>query len=95
MAQMIPMTRFYTDRSKIFDHFKEHFKSFEEFSRLNAMNESVGAEKYSKIWFVPGTLFAASPHQLKDAVAVCTLVLGPTKILGTRSSMLFHFNYKE
>lgn len=93
MAQMIPRTRFYTDRTKIFDHFKEHFESFEEFSRLNAMSEYVGAEKYSDV--CAGFKVSDHPYQLKDAVALGGLLFNLANALATRAALLFDFNHNE
>ena len=93
MAQMVPQTRHYTECSRIFEHFEEHFTSVEEFGKNKW--QTLGAEKFSKKWFVPGAQFGATPYQLKDAVALGALVFSPLNTLGTRAAVMFHFNYTE
>ena len=97
MAQMIPQTRHYTDRSIIFDHFKDLFYDFEEFVKLNIVPawKSMGAEIFSREWYVPGAQFGAAPYQLKDAVSLGALAFSSSNSLATRSAMLFHFNHRE
>ena len=96
-AQMIPQTRHYTDRSIIFDHFKDLFYDFEEFVKLNIVPawKSMGAEIFSREWYVPGAQFGAAPYQLKDAVSLGALAFSSSNSLATRSAMLFHFNHRE
>jgi hypothetical protein len=97
LAQMIPQTRHYTNRTKIFAEFESFFEDFNEFVKLNPVSELklMKAEIFSRKWYLPGAQFWAAPYQLKDAVSLGALALSPSNSLGTRSAMLFHFNHKE
>ena len=78
MAQMMPQTRHYTDRTIIFEENEEHFSWFEDFTKQHktASWKSMDAEFFSKKWYLPGTLFRAAPYQLKDAFALGKFVFG-------------------
>ena len=65
-----------------------------KFTTLTVGNQFL-AEFFSKKWFVPGALFSAHPYQLKDAVALFGFVLKSSNSLATRSTILFHYNYRE
>ena len=97
MTQMTPQSRHYVERSLIFDHFKVHFNNLGEFTKLNGLHccESLGAELFSKKWFVPDAFFPANPYQLKDAVSLSGLLLTVFNLLATRSAVLYHCNYGE
>jgi len=94
---MMPQTRHYTDRGHIFANFKEYFKDNNEFVKLYGLHccESIGAEFFSKKWFVPGAFFSTHPYQLKDAMSLLGFVLSPSNSLATRSAILYHFNFGE
>ncbi len=70
---------------------------FEEFMKLNNVPawKSMGAEIFSRKWYVPGAQFGATPYQLKDAVSLGALAFSPLNSLATRSAMLLHFNHRE
>ena len=90
---MRPQTRHYISRDLIFDHFKPNLLNKEEFIKI--MGKETDFEKFSKKWFIPGVLFAASPYQLKDAVAIFNIVFSPERSLGTLSAILYHTNHIE
>ena len=97
VTQMMPQTRHYVDRRLIFDNFEDMFEDYDDFTKIYDVNcwKSIGAEFFSKKWFVPGALFSAHPYQLKDAVALFVFVLNGSNSLATRSTILFHYNYRE
>jgi len=94
---MMPQTRHYIESGQIFVNFKEHFQNYHEFTKLNGLHccDSIGAEFFSKKWFVPGALFSAHPYQLKDAMSLLGFALNSSNLLATRSAILFHCNYGE
>ena len=96
-AEMIPQSRHYIDRQLIFEAFKSDFEDYHEFLAISSIQtwQSLGAEKYSKTWFVPGSKFQTTPYQLKDAVALGALLFNQANALATRSALLFHFNHNE
>ena len=67
VTQMMPQTRHYVDRRLIFDNFEDMFEDYDDFTKIYDVNcwKSIGAEFFSKKWFVPGALFSAHPYQLK------------------------------
>ena len=97
VAQNLPQSRHYVDRRLIFDRFEIHFKDYAEFTRIYDVSswKALGAELFSRKWFVPGTLFSARSYQLKDSVALFGFVLNSSNSLATRSAILFHCNYVE
>ena len=66
VAQMMPQTRHYVDSRLVFDVFKVIFKDHAGFTRVYDVSswKSVGAQLFSRNWFVPGALFSAHPHQV-------------------------------
>jgi len=94
---MMPQTRHYSERNLIFENFKDHFKDNNEFTKIYGRHscESIGAEYFSKKWFVPGAFFSQHPYQLKDAVSLFGFVLSAVNSLATRSAILYHCNYRE
>ena len=77
VTQMMPQTRHYVDRRLIFDKFKDICEDNDDFTKIYDVNcwKSIGAEFFSKKWFVPGALFSAHPYQLKDAVTLVGFAL--------------------
>jgi hypothetical protein len=63
---MMPQTRHYVDRRLIFNKFEDMFKGHAEFTRVNTISswKSLGAQLFSRNWFVSGALFSAHPHQV-------------------------------
>jgi hypothetical protein len=92
---MMPQTHHYVDRWLILYKFEDMLKDNNDFTRIYDVNcwKSIGAEFFSKKWFVPGALFSAHPYQLKDAVALFGFVLNGSNSLATRSTIFFHYNY--
>ena len=97
VTQMMPQTRHYIERGQIFANFKEHFKDNNEFTKLDGLHccESIGAEVFSKKWFVPGAFFSTHPYQLKDAISLLGFALISSNSLATRLAILYHFNFVE
>ena len=97
VTQMMPQTRHYVDRCLIFDKFDDMFKDYDDFTRICDVNfwKSIGAEFFSKKWFVPGAFFSAHPYQLKDAMSLMGFALSTTNSLTTRSAILYHSNFGE
>ena len=97
VAQMRPQSRHYTDRALIFERFKEHLSSFDDFMKVHCVSswKLMDAVFFSKKWYLPGSFFRNAPCQLKDAVALGTFVFSPSASLGTRSAILYHANYAE
>ena len=97
IAQLMPQTRHYIESGQIFVNFKEHFQDYQGFTKLYGLHccDSIGAEFFSKKWFVPGALFSAHPYQLKDAMSLLGFALNSSNLLATRSVILFHCNYGE
>jgi len=94
---MLPQTRHYVNLSLVFAKFQILFKDHAEFTKTYDVSswKSIGAELFSRKWFVPGALFSSRPYQLKDAVALFGFVLNSSNLLATRSTILFHCNYWE
>ncbi len=97
VTQMMPQTHHYIERGQIFAKFKECFKDTNEFVKLYGLHccESIGAEFFSKKWFVPGAFFSTHPYQLKDAMSLLGFALSSSYSLATRSAILYHFNFGE
>ena len=59
VTQMMPQTRHYVDQRLIFENFKDLFKHYDDFTIICDASswKSIGAEFFSKKWFVPGFLF--------------------------------------
>ena len=66
VTQMMPQTRHYVDRRLIFNKFEDMFKDYDDFTRICDVNclKSIGADFFSKKWFVPGALFSAHRYQV-------------------------------
>ena len=66
MTQMLPQTRHYVNLSLVFAKFQILFKDHAEFTKTYDVSswKSIGAELFSRKWFVPGALFSSRPHQL-------------------------------
>ena len=73
----MPQTRHYIERGRILENFKENFTDSNEFMKLYGLHccEFIGAEFFSKNWFVPGAFFSEHPYQLKDAISILWFVL--------------------
>ena len=97
VTQMIPQTRHYVDRRLIFDKVEVIIEDYDAFTRIYDINcwKSIGAELFSRKWFVPGALFSAHPYQLKDAISLLGFALSNSNSLATRSAILYHCNYAE
>ena len=97
IAQMMPQTRLDIERGLIFANFEDHFKDNNEFIKMYGRHccESIGAEFFSKNWFVSGAFFSKHPYQLKDAVSLFGFVLSTANSLATRSAIFYHCNYGE
>jgi hypothetical protein len=56
IAQMMPQTRHYVDRRLNFDKFDDMFFYYDDFTKIHDFNcwKSIGAELFSRKWFVPG-----------------------------------------
>ena len=74
---MMPQTRHNVERGLIYENYKIYFKDFDEFTRICDVNccDSIGAEFFSKKWFVPGALFSAHPHQVKGTASMLSSTL--------------------
>ena len=94
---MRPQTRHYIERTIIFERFKDYFSSHDDFMKKDGvpMWKLLGAEIYSRKWYLPGALFSSAPYQLKDAIAFGNFVFSPPRALGTRSAVLYSQNYPE
>jgi hypothetical protein len=94
---MIPQTRNYVDRRLIFEKFEDMFEDYDDFTRIYDVNcwKSIGAEFFSKKWFVPGAFFSTHRYQLKDAMSLLGFALSDSNSLATRSAILYHFNFGE
>ena len=95
VTQMMPQTRHYVDRRLIFDKFEDMFEDYDDFTKTFDVNgwKSIGAELFSRKWFVPGALFSAHRYQLKDAMSLLGFLLSSSNSLATRSAILYHFNF--
>ena len=70
MTQMLPQTHLNVNLSLFFVKFQVLFKDHAGFTKTYDVPswKSLGAELFTRKWFVPGALFSARPYQLKDAV---------------------------
>ena len=92
---MRPCTRHFVRTDLIFNAFRLNFTDYVEFATINgnAIWKSMGGVIFSKKMYLPGAFHLDAPYQLKDAVALGSFVFGPSRVLGTRSAVLFHYNY--
>ena len=95
VTQMMPQTRHYVDRRLIFNKFVDIFEDYDDFTKTCDVNcwKSIGAEVFSRKWFVPGAFFSTHPYQLKDAMSLLGFALSSSNLLATRSAILYHFNF--
>ena len=73
MTQILPQTHHNVNlRLFFFVKFQVLFKDHAGFTKTYDVPswKSLGAELFSRKWFVLGALFSARPYQLKDAVAL-------------------------
>jgi len=96
-AQMVPQGRHFVDQAQIFEAFSEHFEDHAELKRLRGFSlwEGLGAVKYHRNIYVPGSLHSGAPYALNDAMKFCAFALHPSRALGTRAAVLFHHNHGE
>lgn len=96
-AQMVPQGRHFVDQTQIFEAFSKHFKDHAELKRLRgfSMWEALGAVKYNRDIYVPGSLHSGTPYALNDAMKLSAFALHPSRALGTRAAVLFHHNHGE
>ena len=96
-AQMVPRSRHWTSRDRIFAEYQEHFNDASDFSASVKASAwyALGAVKHNKKIFVPGTLHGGAPYSLSDAAKLGAYALHSSRTLGTRAAVLFHFNHPE
>ena len=97
VTHMMPQTRHYVDRRLFFDNFGDMFEDYDDFTKTCDVNswKSIGAELFSRKWFVPGAIFSAHRYQLKDAMSLSGFVLSTSNLLSTRSAILYRCNFGE
>ena len=96
-AEMLPHERHFVDLDVIFDEFKSFFGGSDA-SRDHvsfAAWKSLGAEKYHRTFYVPGTLYADDPYALNDAKKLAAFVTHRSRVLATQAAVLFHMHYAE
>jgi hypothetical protein len=96
-AEMLPHERHFVDRDVIFDQFRSFFCDSDAFRThvSFATWKSLGAEKYDRTIYVPGTLYADYPYALNDAKKLAAFVTHRSRVLATQAAVLFHMHYAE